>query len=178
MLTDRRHHRRQSHCRHGHPTGSLRNILFFAARILRPARLHFTASITLCSASDASRNGELGGRVGVVCVVMVAISTAATRQPSRQSSCDLVLLRHRWRYSQPRRHKVEPSALAGGSRVQLPGGAGSNPACAGCVGMSSIGCNERCAPLRAHLSRPFPRTPSNSCHVHVLIARIVCLRRK
>jgi len=31
----------------------------------------------------------------------------------------------------PRRHKVEPSALAGGSQVQLPGGAGSNPACAG-----------------------------------------------
>ena len=38
---------------------------------------------------------------------------------------------YRCAYSQPRRHQVKPSALAGGSRVQLPGGAGSIPACTG-----------------------------------------------
>ena len=58
--------------------------------------------------------------------------------------------------------------------MQLPGGVGSIPACAGCATESSDGCKQevRCAipPTRAHTMHN--SIPHASCHVHILTARV------
>ena len=149
MLSDRRYHRRQPHCRHGHPTGSLRNILFFAVRMDCVQLGCILQHPSLCAARRM-RPGTASLALCVISVVMVAISMAAARQSSRH----LMLVWHCCDTLSPADTRLSPQHWLGAAGSQLPGGAGSIPACAGRT--TADGCNHRVRqlhPLRV-------RTPS------------------